>query len=105
MIDLDRFRKLIACLPFVEPDAGCEETQQAMQEIARELEAARRKIEEQQAELEALSAMLARTPCLVEHIASNSIVAAFAQPDIARQYIDRGHEIGHWRFQELRLCL
>ncbi len=96
MIDLDHFRRIAACVPFIEPDAGADETTQAMLEAASEIESLR-------TERDRLAGIVIRTPWIVEHIASGTVVAAFAQPDIARGYMDRGHEIGHWRFTELRL--
>ena len=103
MIDLEHFRKMADCTALITPDAGARETRDAMLEAAKEIEELRWALAERCAELSGLADIINQTPWMVEHIASESVVAAFAQPDIARQYMDRGIEIGHWRFQELRL--
>lgn len=42
-----------------------------------------------------LESKLSKINWIVRHIQANEIVAAFQHWDIAKGYVDRGHQIGH----------
>lgn len=48
-----------------------------------------------------LESKLSKINWIVRHIQANEIVAAFQHWDIAKGYVDRGHQIGHWKPHEL----